>query len=284
MSATNEAVFTTMRDVNGVRLFERRIGAGPEVVVLHGGPGAHHDYLLPGFDALAQRRCLIYYDQRGGGQSAVAREVPVGWQEQVSDLEALRQEWGLDRMTLAGYSWGGLLAMLYATTHPARVERLALVSPAPAWREARAEFERRFAERSASPVIVAMRQDLKSSGLSERDPEGYRRRAFELTVAGYFHDPARSTELTAFRVTGRTQQAVWDSLGDYDIRPALARLDIPAVVVHGDDDPIPLESARAVAELLQAPLTVIPRCGHVPYVEGLEEFVAALDPFLPATS
>ena len=42
--------------VNGVELFERRIGAGPPVVVLHGGPGAHHDYLLPGFDALAVRR------------------------------------------------------------------------------------------------------------------------------------------------------------------------------------------------------------------------------------
>lgn len=277
-------MFTTVRQVNGIELFERRIGAGPEVVVLHGGPGAHHDYLLPGFDALARHRCLIYYDQRGGGRSAVPREVPVGWQEQVADLEGLRQAWGLARMTLMGYSWGGLLAMLYAIEHPTRVARLALVSPAPAWKAARAEFERRFAERSASPVIGQMREDLKASGLSERDPEGYRRRAFELSVAGYFHDPARTADLTPFRVTGRTQQAVWDSLGDYDLRPALARLDLPALVVHGDDDPIPLESARTVAELLGAPLRVLPSCGHVPYVEGLDAFVAALDPFLPSAS
>ena len=93
----------------------------------------------------------------------------------------------------------------------------------------------------------------------------------------------RTRELTSFRVTGRTQQAVWDSLGDYDIRPALSQLDIPAVVLHGDDDPIPLESARAVADLLGAPLTVIPQCGHVPYLEAPEAFLAALDPFLPAT-
>ena len=63
--------------------------------MLHGGPGAHHDYLLPGFDALAQGRELIYYDQRGGGQSPVAREVPVGWKEQVADLEALFERKGI---------------------------------------------------------------------------------------------------------------------------------------------------------------------------------------------
>jgi pimeloyl-ACP methyl ester carboxylesterase len=75
--------------VRGVELFERRSGDGPEVVVLHGGPGAHHDYLLPGFDLLARRRTLVYYDQRGGGRSPVGRDVPVGWREHVDDLEAL---------------------------------------------------------------------------------------------------------------------------------------------------------------------------------------------------
>ena len=250
--------------------------------MLHGGPGAHHDYLLPGFDRLARRRCLIYYDQRGGGRSAVPREVPVGWREQVSDLEALRQRWGLARLTIAGYSWGGLLALLYAIEHPDRIERLALVSPAPVWRAARAEFERRFAERSASPVISTMREELRASGLATRDPEAYRRRAFELSVAGYFHDPARTRDLTPFRITGRTQQAVWESLGEYDLRPSLASLGLPALVAHGTDDPIPLESVRELADLLGAAFIPIPDCGHVPYVEAPEAFLAALDPFLPA--
>ena len=57
--------------IRGVSIFVRRIGSGPPTVVLHGGPGAHHDYLLPGFDALAVGRELIYYDQRGGGRSSV---------------------------------------------------------------------------------------------------------------------------------------------------------------------------------------------------------------------
>jgi pimeloyl-ACP methyl ester carboxylesterase len=51
-----------------VSLFERRVWQGPPVVVLHGGPGASHDYLRPGFDLLAEGHTLIYYDQRGGGQ------------------------------------------------------------------------------------------------------------------------------------------------------------------------------------------------------------------------
>ncbi len=272
----------TFREVRGVRLFERRIGAGPEVVVLHGGPGAHHDYLLPGFDLLARKRTLVYYDQRGGGRSPVAREVPVGWREQVGDLEALRVLWGRERLVLAGYSWGGLLALLYALEHRGRVERLALVSPAPVWRGARLVFEQRFLERGASPVIQQMRADLAASGLKEREPERYRRRAFELSVAGYFHDPGRVEDLTPFRITGRTQTEVWESLGDFDLRPRLPEIGLPAVVLHGEDDPIPVEASRILAQGLEAPLHLLPDCGHVPYVEAPDRFVELLDPFLPS--
>jgi proline iminopeptidase len=270
-----------MPRVNGVELYERRIGAGPEVTVLHGGPGAHHDYLLPGFDALAVRRTLIYFDQRGGGRSPVGRDVPVGWREHVADLESLREAWGLDRLTLAGYSWGGLLALLYATEYPARVERLALVSPAPAWRAARDEFERRFQARTMTPALQEARRHLRESGLRERDPETHAARLFELAVAGYFHDPALATALTPFRVTERTRAEVWASLGDFDLRPRLRALRVPALVLIGDDDPIPWECAQAVAAALGAEFHLLPRCGHVPYVEAFEDFRRLMDGFLP---
>jgi proline iminopeptidase len=267
--------------VGGVELFVRRIGQGPPVVVLHGGPGADHEYLLPGFDALARGRELVYYDQRGGGRSPVARDVPVGWREQVGDLEALREHWGFDRLTIAGYSWGGLLALLYALEHPARVGRLALVSPAPTWRAARERFEAAFARRNLDPALQEERRLLRESGLREREPVAFQRRIFELSVAPYFFDSSRARELTAFRITGRTQQEVWQSLGDYDLRPRLPALrGLPALVVHGEEDPIPIEAARATAELIGAEFQPIPRCGHVPYVEAFEQFRNAVGGFL----
>jgi proline iminopeptidase len=266
--------------VRGVSIFERRVGQGPPAVVLHGGPGADHGYLLPGFDTLSIGRELVYYDQRGGGRSPVARDVPVGWREHVADLDALRDIWGLARLVLLGYSWGGLLAQLYAVEHPDRVERLALVSPAPSWRAAREEFERRFAERNLAPALERERRALRESGLRERDPSAYERRLFELAVVPYFYDPAKAGELTPFRVVGRTQQEVWRSLGDYDLRPALGRLRVPAFVLHGEDDPIPIEAARETAGLLGAEFHALDRCGHCPHVERLDEFRRLVDAFL----
>jgi len=267
--------------VRGVELFVRRVGQGPPTVVLHGGPGAHHDYLLPGFDALADGRELIYYDQRGGGRSPVARDVAVGWTEQVADLDALRTVWGLEQLTLAGYSWGGLLALLYALSHPGRVGRLALISPAPAWRSARDQFEGTFARRNLDPAFQEARRQLRESGLRERDPAAFQQRIFELSVAPYFFDPERARDLTPFRVTGRTQQEVWQSLGNFDLRPRLPELrGIPALVLHGEEDPIPIEAARTAAGLIGAEFHALPRCGHVPYVEAFEAFRTLVGGFL----
>jgi len=274
----------TTVELNGVRIYTRRVGDGPPVVVLHGGPGAHHDYLLPQYDRLALGRTLLYYDQRGGGRSPVPRDTPVGWREHVADLEALRDHWGLDRVTLLGYSWGGLLAVLYLLEHPERVERLALVSPASITAANRDEFERRFAERMNAPEIVAAREELRASGLRERDPAAYHRRAFELSVAGYFRDPADAKHLTPFRVTARTQQEVWRSLGEYDLRPRLRTLHTQhptpnAFILHGTYDPIPIEGSRELAAILNAELVDLP-VGHCPHVEATEQFVAAVSPHL----
>lgn len=274
-------------EVNGVRLFTRRVGTGgnPLVVVLHGGPGAHHDYLLPQYDLLADGRELFYYDQRGGGQSAVPRETPVGWREHVADLDAIRERLELERITICGYSWGGLLAVLYLLQQPERVERLALVSPAAPTVEYRRQFDAEFARRMAEPEIQHEREALRASGLRERDPAAYQRRAFELSVAGYFRDFRDAKRLTPFRVNARTQQAVWDSLGEYDLRPQLeqhgSRFPFPASrLVHGTFDPIPIAGSRELAALLNTELMEL-TVGHCPHVEATDEFVRALDAFLP---
>jgi len=271
--------------VNGIPLFTRRLGTGPLVVVLHGGPGASHDYLLPQYDLLSKGRELFYYDQRGGGQSPAPREAPLGWEAHVSDLEGIRIALGQDRLTICGYSWGGLLGLLYTLRHPERVERLALVAPAAITRAWRNDFDMEFSRRMAAPERQAERDELRASGLRERDPEAYQRRAFELSVMGYFKNPSDAVRLTPFRVVARTQKAVWDSLGDWDLRPELEALASrfplpPSRVVHGTSDPIPIASSREISRITGAELIPLD-CGHCPHVEVTPDFVRALDEFLP---
>jgi proline iminopeptidase len=259
------------------------------LVLLHGGPGAHHDYLYPQFLALAARHRLITYDQRGGGQSRTDDPAPITWQTHVADLAEVLRRHDLASPTLIGYSWGALLAMLYAieatrnSALPAPA-RLVLVSPAPITRAWRDQFEAALAERQRSDAITGGRRALAESGLRERDPAAYRQRAFELSVAGYFADPARATALTPFRVTGKVQQSVWESLGRYDLCQSLRAVQRPVLVIHGRQDPIPLDSARAAAEALGARFLVLDDCGHVPYVEQPVALFDAIEAFLDETT
>lgn len=274
-----------MITVNDIPLFTRRLGTGPLVVVLHGGPGASHDYLLPQYDLLSRGRELFYYDQRGGGRSPAPREAPLGWEAHVSDLEGIRIALRQERLTICGYSWGGLLGLLYTLRHPERVERLALVAPAAITREWRNDFDTEFSRRMAAPERQAEREELRASGLRESDPEAYQRRAFELSVMGYFKNPSDAVRLTPFRVVARTQKAVWDSLGDWDLRPELdataSRSAFPVSrVLHGTWDPIPIASSREISRITGAELIPLD-CGHCPHVEVTRDFVRALDEFLP---
>jgi proline iminopeptidase len=256
-----------------------------KLIVLHGGPGADHCYLLPQMLHLGERYDLVFYDQRGGGRSKSDVRAPVT----VHDLGAIVAEFALEPLSIVGYSWGAMLALLYTVEqrrnpHLVPPARLALINPAPLTREYRAEFEAEFARRQQSPDILRMREELSQSGLRERDPQAYRQRAFELGVAGYFSDPRNARDLTPFRVVGRVQQSVWQSLGDFDLISALSEVKVPSLVIHGRDDPIPLASSVEASRALGTDLVVLDDCGHVPYVEQPARLFAALDTFLDETN
>lgn len=261
----------------------------PPLLVLHGGPGAHHDYLLPQMLALSEAaggRKLIFYDQRGGGRSKTSDREPITWQTQVCDLGAVIEEFGLQRPTVVGYSWGGLLAILYASSAgdgslPA-LGTLVLIDPAPISRQYRVQFEKEFARRQTGPEVERMRAELANSNLRETDPEAHRQRNFELSVAGYFADPRSAQDLTPFRVNARVQQSVWESLGDFDLAAdgRMAAIHLPTLVVHGRQDPIPLASSEEAARIMGARLVTLEDCGHVPYVEQPRPLFSAIDAFL----
>ncbi|MEO7085355.1 MAG: alpha/beta hydrolase [Gemmatimonadaceae bacterium] len=268
---------------------------GPEgadrLLVLHGGPGADYKYLLPGMLALADRYEMIFYDQRGGGESRTDGRTPITWHTQVADLDTLVAEFGLEPLTVVGYSWGALLAMLYAieaaahrTAHsPAR---LVLIDPAPVNREYRDRFEKELARRNAAPTVAKAREKLAESGLREKDTAAYRERAFVLSVAGYFADPAKAEDMSPFRVIGRTQNSIWDSLGDFDLlKPnQLDTVSVPTLITHGNEDPIPIESSERAALAMGARVVRIPNSGHVPYVEEPRPLFEAIRHFLTNTS
>lgn len=265
--------------------------ASDPLLVLHGGPGANHDYLLPQMLELADEHQLVFYDQRGGGRSRGDERTAVTWQTHVEDLDRVIDELDATPLAIVGYSWGGLLAMLYAIEAAAgrtqfQPERLILIDPAPVSRRYRTQFESEFARRQTDARILAMREQLVSSGLRERDPAAYRQRVFELSVSGYFADPAAARDLTPFRVTGRVQESVWHSLDDYDLtRPGqLDSVLVPALIVHGRQDPIPLESSEAAARALRARLVVLEHSGHVPYVEQPDALFRAIRSFLAQTT
>lgn len=272
---------------------------GERLLVLHGGPGAHHDYLLPQMLRLSapqgiESRDLLFYDQRGGGRSRTESregEADVTRQTHVRDLERVIEELDARPLTIVGYSWGGLLALLYAREAAAggvkpNPSRLVLIDPAPVARRYRTEFEREFARRQSGPEVQALRQELDESKLRERDLDAYRHRSFELSVAGYFADPRKARDLTPFRVTGRVQQSVWESMGDYDLPhdPLFRSIRVPTLIVHGRQDPIPLASSEECASALHARLVVLDECGHVPYVEQPAMLFNAIEEFLASKS
>ena len=259
------------------------------VLILHGGPGAHHDYLLPQFLQLGSEHRLLFYDQRGGGRSKTDDVAPITWRTHIEDLDRVVQELPTAPLTLVGYSWGALLALLYCLerrNQPNLIlpSRLVLVDPAPlSWRF-RDAFEAEFNRRQGGPEVTRLKGEVAASGLREGDPAGYRQRMFELSVAGYFADPGRARELTPFRVTGKVQQSVWESLGDFDLLDSLHGLDVPTLIVHGRQDPIPLDSSDQAARALKARFLVLEASGHVPYVEQPNALFSAITQFLRDTT
>ncbi len=238
---------------------------------------------------LAEKYNVIFYDQRGGGKSKPDEHNPITIDTHVADLDAIVKEFGIDSPSIVAYSFGAMVALYYCLESQKSAEirkpaRLAMIDPAPLRRDWRRMFEDEFARRQNGDVIRGMREALVASDLRETDTAAYRQRTFELAVAGYFADPEKAHDLTPFRITGRVQQSVWESIGaEYDLLARLSPMGFPTLFVHGRDDPIPVASSIEGAKAMNAQLVLLDDCGHVPYVEQPGQLFAALDEFLAAS-
>jgi proline iminopeptidase len=291
-AAARDTGFATGAD--GVRLFYRIEGSGPDtVVVLHGGPALGLAYLAPDLEPLGREHTLLFYDQRGVGRSWSERDVDLSVDRHVEDLEALRSHFGIGRLRLVGHSWGAMLAARYAAAYPDRVERMLFIDPmvpakTPYEAEAGAGARRLMQERLDS-VRLAVLDSLVRAAPETPDPRGHCRTLFELLVPLYFTDAAAAQRSRgdfctgsdeAIRARSRVNAAIMGSVGD-DVRPLLSRVRSPVLIVHGGSGAIPTEAMHAWADALpDARLMVIPDAGHYLHVDRPDVFFPAALEFL----
>ena len=175
--------------VNGVELRVIEGGSGsPPLVIVHGGPGLGADYLVPHFERLADSRRLVFYDQRGcGGSSGDEDPAAMTMDTEVADLEALRAELGIERMALAGQSFGALVAITYTAAHPERVAALLLLEPAPGGSEYIPQFSQSIEARLSDAENAELAAIVQSEAFQRRDPVAFRR-FMTLRFGAYYFD------------------------------------------------------------------------------------------------
>ena len=264
-----------------MRLAYRREGAGPPLVCHPGGPGFSARYFTD-LAGLGERFELILVDPRGTGASPRPDD-PRAYaiEDYVADLEELRADLELDELDLLGHSHGGVVAMAYAAAHPRRVRRLVLASTLP-----------RFQAEQEGAMEAAM-QD-KSGEAWYEDA----RAALEQEQAGDFATDEELGRLVArelpfyFARYGEAERAYHESIRDevpnadalrlfneeifatFDLRPELATIDAPTLVITGAEDFItgPVCAVELMDGIAGAELVVIPATGHVVFVEARDRF------------
>lgn len=273
------------------------IGAHPTVVVLHGGPGATHDYLLPLRDLAAPGRAVVLYDQVGNGRSSHAPGAPSStWTVArfLEELDQLLDELGIgDDYVLFGQSWGGMLATEHAVRRPPGLRGLIIAnSPAsmPLWLHAAADL------RAALPEAIQRTLTTHEAAGTTDEPDYveamhyyYRRHVcrispwpaeLEATLTEIDVDPT-----VYHTMNGPSEFHVTGSLRDWSIVERLARIAVPTLVLTGRYDEATPETVRPFLENIPgARGVVLPRSSHMPHLEEPELFRRIVRDYLHSLS
>jgi proline-specific peptidase len=278
----------------GLRTWYRVVGDGEEpgklpIVLLHGGPGATHDY-LESLEALAETgRRAIFYDQLGCGLSERGDESLWTVETYVDELNAVRRELGLDRIHLFGNSWGGMLAMEYALTQPEGLESLILASaPAsiPQWVEETSRLRRELPQE-----VQSVLDEHEAAGTTD-DPEYakacevfYRLHVCRLPewpdyVQRSFRFIAEHGEVYRY-MNGPSEFHCVGTLKDWDVTDRLGEIRVPTLVVSGEFDEATPAINRTVAERIPGAESVVyPNASHMAHAEDPEGYCRLLDDFM----
>ncbi len=266
------------------------------VVVLHGGPGAAHDYLEPlaKIAEMGPRRCL-FYDQIGCGRSQHMPEAPPDfWTVELfrRELSQLLGHVGfVERYHVLGQSWGGMLAMEHAVTRPSGLRSLVIAnSPAsiPLWVQE--------ANRLRDLLPEEVQETLhRHEAAGTTDSEAYQ----EAMMCFYerhlcrivpFPEPLQRTfdrmaeDPTVYHtMNGPSEFHVIGTLRGWDITARLGEIDVPALVISGEfDEATPAVVQPLVDALSDARWELLEGASHSTHLERPQQFLELVAGFLDA--
>jgi proline iminopeptidase len=263
-------------------------GQGEPMLVLSGGPGFSGDYMTPVASELADHWRTVLLDQRGTGTSRLDKldSTTINQSVMVEDLERLRSHLGLKRWIVLGHSWGGMLAMSYAVAHPESVQALVLADSG----GASTEFFEVFGANIDSRLLPEDRDAIafwRDPAQRRADPRRATMEGLRALAPAYFFERKKALPfISLMRPEGYTSEVnrlMFDDFkrAGYDLRPRLRQLQVPTLVVHAWQDPIPETFALEIHQLIAgSQLHLIQRSGHFPWLEQPQDFYGAVRAFL----
>lgn len=242
--------------INDYRLHVNLIGEGEPIVFLHGGPGSEHRFFLPHMLPLSKKFRLVLYDQRGCGKSDVSENNQYSMKNEVENLEALRIQLGFEKMNLFGESWGSMLALLYATTYPERVNKILLTAAIGVTSKGLERFSKELEKRLTED------DKIKLSKLEENLKIGESSIDDLLHILDPYYVFSQETLKRKVKTTfsGEVNKAIGMDMGNnYDVTENVHKIsNIPILVAQGSHDML---TPSLIKELLLE---------HIPHAEFVE--------------
>jgi len=253
-------------------VYAMKRGSGPRALLLHGGPGLGAESAFGLLDELIDSVEMAVAQQRGLEPSTLAgpRDIETHVSDQIALLDFL--EW--ERAWLIGHDWGGHLAMHLAVAHPERVEGLVLVGTLGAVPDGGSGALVENLVARLGPGERARLDALMARQASGEDDPNLWPEITRILWPSYNHDHTIPTPEELPRIersvpgTPTTVESIADQFERGTLVDGLPRYEGPALLLHGDDDPLPASASLETAALIpKSRLEIIEACGHFPWIE-----------------